>query len=580
MSAPRQDLASLLKQTNLNDHSEILKAANASLKKSKSDITAHHARLIALLLLERYDDAAKVAQDDSPKLKQSTWEWLYAGYQKDDLDHATLKSPQDQPRGLLHLRAQALYRAEKFTEAAEIYDELSNGPEAEAEEFDLKINKAAVEAQLEWSSPGNSTRKHSREDMDTFESAFNAACGCIARRDFVPAQILLKRAEQLCSSSDDLSDDIKKTELPPILIQQAYVLSTLGKHEEATKLCESLAINDISDLPTRHLAYVNYLSSKETNPYLAHRGFYSTPAASSKDRPFQFQKSILDSNADTLNFQTHKSSAITASSTDSPSTIPQLLLAVQLAVIGKKSAHATTLIENFIKSDTVPESTRRSPGLIAVLTALYNSQSRNSEARSTLLSAATHSASSSTPNASLLHAAGAALLATGNDTDLPAAKKLFTKLLDLNSSDKRAAAGLVACGSTDKHLLSALTPASRLISQLDASALEDAGIPHTKPPTAPTKRAAPAGQTGGRKRRLAKSRMPKDYVEGKQMDPERWLPLKDRNSWRPKGRKGKARQAGLTQGGPVEEKETAAPRAGAEVAKAPPMKKKKGKSKK
>jgi signal recognition particle subunit SRP72 len=46
--------------------------------------------------------------------------------------------------------------------------------------------------------------------------------------------------------------------------------------------------------------------------------------------------------------------------------------------------------------------------------------------------------------------------------------------------------------------------------------------------------------------------MPKDYVEGKKMDPERWLPMRDRSYYRPKGRKGKKRAEGLTQGGVVE----------------------------
>ena len=37
------------------------------------------------------------------------------------------------------------------------------------------------------------------------------------------------------------------------------------------------------------------------------------------------------------------------------------------------------------------------------------------------------------------------------------------------------------------------------------------------------------------------------------MDPERWLPLRDRSSYRPKGKKGKKKAADLTQGGVVKE---------------------------
>lgn len=37
------------------------------------------------------------------------------------------------------------------------------------------------------------------------------------------------------------------------------------------------------------------------------------------------------------------------------------------------------------------------------------------------------------------------------------------------------------------------------------------------------------------------------------MDPERWLPLKDRSSYRPKGKKGKKKAMDTTQGGIVRE---------------------------
>lgn len=43
--------------------------------------------------------------------------------------------------------------------------------------------------------------------------------------------------------------------------------------------------------------------------------------------------------------------------------------------------------------------------------------------------------------------------------------------------------------------------------------------------------------------------MREDLVSGNKLDPERWLPLQDRSYWKPKVRKGKARRAGLTQGG-------------------------------
>ena len=70
------------------------------------------------------------------------------------------------------------------------------------------------------------------------------------------------------------------------------------------------------------------------------------------------------------------------------------------------------------------------------------------------------------------------------------------------------------------------------------------------------------------------------------MDPERWLPLRDRSSYRPKGKKGKKKATDNTQGGFVREEETLELAGGAgsvKVEKAPAQsssnnkKKKKGK---
>ena len=50
---------------------------------------------------------------------------------------------------------------------------------------------------------------------------------------------------------------------------------------------------------------------------------------------------------------------------------------------------------------------------------------------------------------------------------------------------------------------------------------------------------------------MRKSRLPKDYDASKTPDPERWLPLKDRSTYRLKGRKGRQKAAEKTQGGGV-----------------------------
>ena len=88
----------------------------------------------------------------------------------------------------------------------------------------------------------NEQRQPTREDLEAFETAYNAACGCVARGDLARASILLKRSRDLCQASDDLSEDEKKAELLPILVQHTYVLHRLGKQDEAVALQKLIAV--------------------------------------------------------------------------------------------------------------------------------------------------------------------------------------------------------------------------------------------------------------------------------------------------------------------------------------------------
>jgi hypothetical protein len=68
------------------------------------------------------------------------------------------------------------------------------------------------------------------------------ACGYIARGDLGTGSVLLKRARDLCEALDELSDEEKKAEVLPIMVQQAYVLTRMGKLGEAEALQKMINI--------------------------------------------------------------------------------------------------------------------------------------------------------------------------------------------------------------------------------------------------------------------------------------------------------------------------------------------------
>jgi signal recognition particle subunit SRP72 len=651
MSAAVPNLAALLKQTHLDSDEELLKAANANLKKTKTDSTAQHVRVVSLLKLDRYDDAVRAFEESGDALKEKAkFEYAYALYKSGDLEKAeeVVSSGHADERGIKHVLAQTAYRLENFEAAAELYAQLGNSSAATNEENDLRINSAAVDAQLEWKGLGHlvEKKKPTREDLEAFESAYNAACASIARGQLGQGEVLLRRAKDLCNASEELSEEDKKFERLPIITQQVYVLAQQGREEDAKKLYGTIDIDDIPDLSTRHIARVNSLAMSAdatTNPFLSHRTLHSSPQLPKNDMPFEYQSNIIRQDEAVMDLLCLKypgvaqSTAERISSQPSPTVSPSanvsavlnaaahakgqtgkaalksilpvlakrpndvglMLTVVQLYLLTGNHGSAITLIEQFFarleetKTDKSAD-VRFAPGLVGVLVSLYAKEGRKAHVKAELAKAASYWRSKrkadkkGAPHVSLLRAAGTSLLESSDPEDAKAAGEIFADLYAYDSNDQANAAGLVASYATidvskiPEDALESLTPAERLVADIDAVNLENAGVVRPTPSVTiktESKKRPAEDPTKPKAKKIRPSRMPKEgFEEGKKTDPERWLPLRDRSTYRPKGRKGKAKAAGLTQGGMDEEKgkQPASTVAGGQTAK---KKKPKGKKK-
>jgi signal recognition particle subunit SRP72 len=213
---PAATLSALLRSASIQDHEEVLRAANAALKANKADVTAQHTRVVALLHLDRFDDALRAIGEGGDKLENAcVLERVYALYKTGKLDDATavLKSVGLEERSLSHVAAQVAYRAERFDEVHAIYQKLSSDDTAD-EKSDMNINSKAATAQAEWQGITPSQPPDDDDEQpDAFEVCFNIACSCIARGALEQASSLLQRAARLCDASDDLSEEDKEAEM-------------------------------------------------------------------------------------------------------------------------------------------------------------------------------------------------------------------------------------------------------------------------------------------------------------------------------------------------------------------------------
>lgn len=65
-----------------------------------------------------------------------------------------------------------------------------------SEDGDIRVNSSATDAQLAWlgEAEAGSKKRHSREDLEAYETAYNAGCVALARGDLREAEVLLRTA--------------------------------------------------------------------------------------------------------------------------------------------------------------------------------------------------------------------------------------------------------------------------------------------------------------------------------------------------------------------------------------------------
>ncbi|KKK17888.1 signal recognition particle protein [Aspergillus rambellii] len=422
-SMATQSLSSLLQRATIDDHEEVLRSSDAVLAKSKTNAHAQHVKVVALLKLDRYEDCLRVFEECGDRLKQkAALEYGYALYKCGQPDAA--------------IGVVSGYRAEKFPRTAEVYEELARDlPSLDNEEHDLRINAWAADAQLQWKGYPESVRhaRPTRDDLDAFETVYNAACLSIAKGEFDQAVMLLKRAKELCRTSEDLTPEDRAAELLPIAVQQLYVLICQGKSEEAESVLEEISVKE-------RIAQNNVTLARgaTANPYLLYKALHETSISSDSDKLFDNQDNIMTGNLHAADLLVQKYDGVIRSTSKALSRAPYpsadastnllsvynaaahtrgqtglpalkavlsalekrpkdlglLLTAVQLYVVAGNTTGAIATLEKSLQhlEESISEQDKEirfNPGLLSVLISLYKQEGRKMQIRSELAKAAT-----------------------------------------------------------------------------------------------------------------------------------------------------------------------------------------------
>jgi len=506
------------------------------------------------------------------------------------------------------LEAQIFYRLEKYEECVGLYKQLLKEGSDDYEEERL-TNLSAVSAALSLRDDRQLADSaeaivQSAVGQPTFELCFNRAFLAISDGDYEAAEAQLREAERICRESFDEDPEALEEELVVIKTQLAFVLQMRGRTNEANNIYNSVLKQRDADQAVLAVASNNIVTlNRDQNIFDSKKKIKTATASGLNHKLVQKQqRAIAINNALLLMYsgQGDQCRKIVKSLMEKGGDAEEALVLVLAAsyLREKKNAEAISTLEEFISANK--SSIRASlalvqhhlqqgsvsqaiealkslgpadafrPGIVATVVALLKNLEEKDAAIEYLSSAIAYNKENDCLDAEslelLMRECASAMLGAGTNAK---AVSVLEELRKRHPKDLRILAQLITAYATvdpvaaqkvSKDLPSPEEMAQGVnVDELEAHCFasgpkysrktqpKDAGKDIASPGKAPELLAASA-----KKRRKRKGKMPKNFDAKVDPDPERWLPRKDRSTYKGRRRDKRKEAAGIgkgTQGG-------------------------------
>ncbi|KAF8360430.1 srpa-72, partial [Pristionchus pacificus] len=239
----RQCYTDIVKAEKTEDWNSALKATNRLLKKfTKEGKIAFKCKLIALIQLGLWEDALLlIKKTPAAEMGAAHFEKAYIHYRTNENEESLEELSKCHPDDVraLELKAQLLYRLDRFQEAYDVYKHLMKNHSDEQDE-ERKANIVAVEAQLASIKQNTVSLVDS---LDTFEQLYNSACVDIETDKLNDAHKKLDKALPLARESlaeSDLTEEEMEEESASIALQKAFVLHKMGDIQMAAEMYKKI----------------------------------------------------------------------------------------------------------------------------------------------------------------------------------------------------------------------------------------------------------------------------------------------------------------------------------------------------
>jgi len=278
------------------DWERILKTAKKILGLSVNEKKAFQTKIICLINLDKFDEALSSIEryNDAEDLY---FERAYCQYRLNKVEEAytTLSKCEEPGIKEKELMAQISYRLEKHQEAYDTYRDIIKNIDVDDDfEIERMTNLSAVVASLN----GSKDIDMKNDENKTFELCYNSACISISKSNYIEAQKKLEKAEAICNDTfkEEDPDDLDglEREITIIRAQLAFCLQKQGQTENSLKVYNNVlktkkAENSVTACISNNLVCIN----KDQNVFDSKKRIKTATAQELTQKLNSTQRSII-----------------------------------------------------------------------------------------------------------------------------------------------------------------------------------------------------------------------------------------------------------------------------------------------
>lgn len=236
-------------------YDKALKSANKILHAHPDEEKAVHCKIVSLLQLSKFEDAAQTFEKYAKLSENLNFEKAYCYYRLNNISRAleVINNSNDNSIRMKELKAQVLYRLESYEECYKVYKDVIKNTHDEYED-ERETNLAAVIANL--------AATESKVDVpelreSTYELVYNAACTLIGQGQYLEAEKKLRLAEKLWKEALEEDDEEFYDEIHILKVQQAYCIQMQGREKDSQNIYTSILKEKPQDIALMAVANNN-----------------------------------------------------------------------------------------------------------------------------------------------------------------------------------------------------------------------------------------------------------------------------------------------------------------------------------